>query len=171
MVIKLFLVRHGETDMSYLKKYPHQDRNVPLNQNGINQIEQVGHYLQNKNFKKIVTDNTLRTLHSSRIIAGFQKEPISEIKIESKLTNKESISNIKKNIVDLLKIIEKEDKNSNICWVCHGKIIKVIYYLMEYSEFPEEITKLSWCYYGGISCLEFINEKWNTKYWGKKIED
>ena len=46
---------------------------------------------------------------------------------------------------------------------------------MEYSEFPEEITKLSWCYYGGISSLEFINEKWNTKYWEKrkkkKIED
>lgn len=171
MVIQLFLVRHGETDMSYLKKYPLQNRNVPLNQNGIKQIEQVSRYLQNKNFKKIVTDNTLRTLQSSRIIADLQKPSISTIDIEPRLTNKENTSNIKKNIVDLLKVIEDEYTNSNVCWVCHGKIIKIIYYLMEYSQFPEEITKLSWCYYGGIHCLEFTNDKWNTKYWGKKIED
>lgn len=171
MVIQLFLVRHGETDMSYQKKNPLQNRDIPLNQIGIKQIKSVSRYLRSKNFKKIVSDNTLRTLQSSRIIANSQVPFISTIEIEPRLSNKENISTIRKNIMDLLKEIEDMNTNTNICWVCHGKIIKIIYYLMNYSEFPKEIIKLSWCYYGGIHCLEFTNNKWNTKYWGKKIED
>lgn len=171
MPTQLFLVRHGETDMSYLQKHPLQNRDVSLNQNGVNQIEKVSLYLQDKHLKKVVSDNTLRTLQTSRIIGDLQIPPISKIEIEPRLTNKESTSNIKKNIINLLKIIEDEDTNSNICWICHGKIIKIIYYLIEYSQFPKEISKLSWCYYGSIHCLEFNNGTWNTKYWGKKIED
>ncbi|MDR0286525.1 MAG: histidine phosphatase family protein [Clostridiales bacterium] len=78
--MKIYLLRHGETDWSKEGRLQgHTD--IPLNNNGINQIEAVGNYFVNSGVKidVIISSPLIRAFKSAEIIAertGYPKDYI-----------------------------------------------------------------------------------------------
>ena len=170
MVNKIYIIRHGLTDISCVTKTPEQDRNLNLNNIGVQQMIKVGQYLQDCNINKIYTDDCKRTIESSQIIVEqLAQSPI--VLIDNYLSNKDVHNNFKANIQELLDRVIKDKNENNICWITHGRIIKLIYHYIKNNGFPEEIPKLSWCNYGCINCIEVKDGKISEVYFGKIIED
>lgn len=70
MVTKIYLIRHGETEGAETKRYKgHID--VPLSENGIEQIKRVAKYLEGAGFlNSIYCSDLSRAVKSAEIIAG-----------------------------------------------------------------------------------------------------
>ena len=166
MVNKIYIVRHGVTNCSKIPKTPIQNRDLELNIEGIQQIVSVGKYLKDCENNTIYTDESKRTIESSQIIAE-QLNEMPKIVIDNRLSNKDINNNYKCNIRRLFNQVIQDKNDVNICWVTHGRIIKLIYYYIQNNGFPENIPKLTWCDYGCISCIEVKDKKIQPIYFGK----
>jgi broad specificity phosphatase PhoE len=74
MVTTLYLVRHGETEGSEVKRYK-GSINVPLSEKGIEQMEQVAKYL-NRSYKSYKTYNGLKAVYCSPLIRALKSAEI-----------------------------------------------------------------------------------------------
>lgn len=151
---KLFIIRHGLTDMCQRPKFPNQNRDVYLSLEGIQQVENVSNYLSNYNLDYIYTSNFKRTIQSSEIVLQYQKNKNCKIIIDNRLSNKDELQNFKSNIINFLEeLFENKDKLF-ISIITHGRILKLIYYYLKNDFFPSEIPKLNWCNYGSLTLVE-----------------
>ncbi|WP_333652715.1 alpha-ribazole phosphatase [Dissulfurispira sp.] len=74
MVTTLYLVRHGETEGSEVKRYK-GSIDVPLSKKGIRQMEQVAKYL-NRSYKSYKTYNGLKAVYCSPLIRALKSAEI-----------------------------------------------------------------------------------------------
>ncbi len=154
MFKKLYIIRHGLTSMCQEPKYPNQNRDVYLSQEGIQQMENVSNYLGNHNLDYIYTSNFKRTLQSSEIILKYQKNKNCKIIIDNRLSNKDDLNNFKSNIVSFLEELFQNNDKLFISIITHGRILKLIYYYLKNDFFPLDIPKLKWCNYGSLTLVE-----------------
>jgi alpha-ribazole phosphatase len=68
-MVKIHLIRHGETDGNVEKR--HQNSLTPLNENGLNQAAQVSEKLKNIKFSAIYSSPFKRTLQTAEEIAKY----------------------------------------------------------------------------------------------------
>lgn len=81
--MKLYLVRHGETDWNKENKVLGRT-DIPLNEKGIQQAEQTAEILKNKRFDSIYVSPLSRAAETGRIIVGKQ-QGTKEVIIEDAL--------------------------------------------------------------------------------------
>ena len=74
--MKICLIRHGETDWNIIGKLQGRE-DIPLNKNGIKQINDVAKYLRHNNWKIIISSPLSRAIMSAKIIS----KEIGNIKI------------------------------------------------------------------------------------------
>lgn len=74
MVKTLYLIRHGETEGSEVKRYK-GNIDVPLSEKGIKQVEQVAKYL-NRSYKSHKSCNGLEAVYSSPLIRALRSAEI-----------------------------------------------------------------------------------------------
>ncbi|AHI55628.1 alpha-ribazole phosphatase [Listeria ivanovii] len=74
----LVLVRHGETDMNLEKRYGGQT-DVPLNDIGKRQMQQLKEKLANYTFDLVVTSDLVRVKESAAILSGAKKVHFPEL--------------------------------------------------------------------------------------------
>jgi alpha-ribazole phosphatase len=71
--MKLILTRHGETDFNIARRYQGQS-DVPLNQNGIRQAEQIAKRLSAEKIDFICSSDLSRAFETARRIASLQEQ-------------------------------------------------------------------------------------------------
>ncbi len=76
--MKIYIVRHGETDLNKEKKLMGQRMNNGLNSNGINQANEFAKDISEENFDVIFTSPLKRAYQTAQIIADKIKVPILE---------------------------------------------------------------------------------------------
>ncbi|MDD4351847.1 MAG: histidine phosphatase family protein [Candidatus Gracilibacteria bacterium] len=78
--MKLFLVRHGETDWNVNQLFQGQT-DVPLNENGLSQAEDLAFKLKDEGFDAIFSSDLQRALATATIINGYHDLKIQETKL------------------------------------------------------------------------------------------
>jgi len=152
--MKIYLVRHGETDYNR-KKLLMGQMDIPMNELGIKQAYKLTKALENKGITSIYSSDLSRALKTAEIIGDrlnlqitsikefrehslggldgtewteeleeMPKEEFEKLMIEIKAENLDSFYN---RVWDkFLEIIEKHTSEENILFVMHGGCIRVI---------------------------------------------
>jgi broad specificity phosphatase PhoE len=127
--MSIYIVRHGITDACGLEpvngKKPNKD--VPLSETGREQILETCQYIP-QSVTKIYTSPTLRTLETADIIktkVGLLAPILSDHRLKNKVESEDASyqNNIKEFLHDILPF-------ENIVIVTHGRIIKMLYSLI-----------------------------------------
>ena len=173
----IYLIRHGQTDWNLNRKLQGQT-DIPLNQNGRNQAEQVSEEVSKLKIDKIISSDLLRAKETAEIInkkvgakITYDKR-IREINYGDhegkylKVLNDEDCnmfnyypekihSETRKQVYDRVKSFLREIKDDgNVLIVTHGGIMKMmLYYANNRENFDMET-------YSNFSLRYFIN---NTK--------
>lgn len=139
--MKIYLVRHGITaDCLSDKK---QSLDCPLNDLGISQIIKI-----NIKTDFIYVSPTRRTIESGKIIC-----PDAKIKVDNRLYNKkrniEHYTNELRSILDEVKSLD-----TDIIIVTHGRIIKMIYSILEFNYIDTNFTDRLSMEYASVSLIE-----------------
>lgn len=152
----IFVFRHGLTSMCNVEKTPNQVRDVHMTSEGVKQVHQSVSNISN--IDVIFCSNTLRTIETAEIIANKFN---SEILCDARLNNKD---NYIENTYKFIKEVSTTYKNKNVCIVTHGRIIKLIRYIMENDFVPmsNEIKQLPGCEYGNYIALKHKEYMVNT---------
>ena len=66
-VLKLYIVRHGETEWNVIKRFQGQ-LNTPLTEKGMEKLKETGKNLENVLFEEVYTSELERTVNSAEII-------------------------------------------------------------------------------------------------------
>ena len=66
-ILKLYIVRHGETEWNVIKRFQGQ-LNTPLTEKGIEKLKETGKKLEDVTFEEIYTSELERTVNSAEII-------------------------------------------------------------------------------------------------------
>lgn len=77
MSTKLILIRHGETDWTYQKRYC-SSTDIDLNETGRNQAEQLSEILRREKVYMVYSSDMKRTLQFTRIV--FKDTPVEEVR-------------------------------------------------------------------------------------------
>ena len=64
----IYLVRHGQTDWNIEKKHTQGHTDIPLNENGKKQAEQLAQSISNLKIDKIISSDLLRAKETAEII-------------------------------------------------------------------------------------------------------
>jgi broad specificity phosphatase PhoE len=86
-LVKVILVRHGETDWNKVRRIQGSDSDTPLSETGKRQAEEVALKLKSEKIQAIYSSPLQRALHTARAIAGYhnlevQTNPdLKEIKV------------------------------------------------------------------------------------------
>ena len=162
--MKICLVRHGETDWNKIGKLQgHTD--IELNKRGILQANVCADYLSNTPFDLIITSPLKRAKQTAEIIAEKKCLPLIEMQQfiernygdaegmteEARLkkfpdlqyTNQESKEDLRTRVMNGLRQIQKEHKESNIILVAHGAVINSILAILSNNEIGSGKTKLA----------------------------
>jgi len=162
--LKICLVRHGETDWNKIGKLQgHTD--IELNKRGILQANVCADYLSNTPFDLIITSPLKRAKQTAEIIAEKKCLPLIEMQQfiernygdaegmteEARLkkfpdlqyTNQESKEDLRTRVMNGLRQIQKEHKESNIILVAHGAVINSILAILSNNEIGSGKTKLA----------------------------
>lgn len=157
--MRLYVVRHGETDYNKERKIQGHI-NIPLNENGKNQAIKVRDDLKNKHIDLIITSPLDRAFTTAFIISdgkipivkdkrlkerylgtleGANVEKYDRFKYNDMILNfteenVESVRDVYNRVGSLLRNIDKYNKN-NILLVTHSGIMNSIYYY--FNELPE----------------------------------
>lgn len=157
--MRLYVVRHGETDYNKERKIQGHI-NIPLNENGKNQAIKVRDDLKNKHIDLIITSPLDRAFTTASIISdgkipivkdkrlkerylgtleGANVEKYDRFKYNDMILNfteenVESVRDVYNRVGSLLRNIDKYNKN-NILLVTHSGIMNSIYYY--FNELPE----------------------------------
>lgn len=75
-MIKLYMARHGETDLN-IKKVYYGWLDVALNKNGINQCESLRESLAHINFDLVISSTLSRAIDSAKLVSGNSFENIN----------------------------------------------------------------------------------------------
>jgi len=127
--MSIYIVRHGITDACGLEpvngKKP--NKNVPLSETGREQILEASQYIPQL-VKKIYTSPMLRTIETAEIIktkVGLLAPILPDLRLKNKVESEDASyqNNIKEFIKDL-------SPSENIVIVTHGRIIKMLYSLI-----------------------------------------
>lgn len=84
MSIKLYLMRHGETEWNKEKRFQGQ-LDSPLTKEGIKKIEETGEKLKNTNFYKVYTSEMGRAINTAKILLEKNENKNVEMKKNEKL--------------------------------------------------------------------------------------
>lgn len=76
--MKLLLTRHGETEWNVIRRYQGQS-DVPLNQTGIRQAEQLAKRLSTEKIDAIYASDLCRAVDTAQIIQNAQEHKITEV--------------------------------------------------------------------------------------------
>lgn len=151
--MKIYYVRHGQTDWNLAKKMQGGQTERPLNETGIKQAEETRKKLENINYDIVICSPMNRAKQTSDIIVQGKKveiitderlrerklgelegNPITE-ECEQKIWNYELNASIKggenlhefgKRILEFLKEIKEKYKDKTVLIVAHGGVAKVI---------------------------------------------
>lgn len=80
--MKLLLVRHGETDWNLAHRYQGQS-DIPLNQRGVQQAEQLARRLSNEKINALYSSDLSRALETAKYVANMY-EPALAIQSDSR---------------------------------------------------------------------------------------
>lgn len=80
--MKVYLVRHGQTDTNIERKY--NFRNEDINENGIKQAEELRDKIKDMDFDVIYCSPLLRARHTADIINSKNKEIITDNRLEER---------------------------------------------------------------------------------------
>lgn len=155
---KIFgLIRHGETDWNLMRRMQGQE-NIPLNENGIRQANDLGHliFAMNAGWDVIVSsplDRALRTAQTiselnqiSRVIiyqqfmerdfglaSGLTRAQMHEKFPTGHVPDQESLEDLTMRVISGLNQIFLEIPHDKILLVTHGEVLRVIYRLIGHS--------------------------------------
>lgn len=190
MVLKIYLIRHGETDFNKQNKEWGQDNELPLNDWGIIQSNKLAERLRNIKFDKLFSSDLKRAVQTSRVISDLcnievildkrlreynpgEVDPSSEKwidKYKELLNSGMSKYDIRpfggENIWDLIKRTDSflkdiEKENRTIVIISHSGVNAAIINLSQKREKNEfQKIKQDNCC---INILEFSEGKWKIK--------
>lgn len=139
--MKIYLVRHGTTADCLCDKK--QGLDTPLNELGKKQIEKI-----NIKTDLIYVSPTRRTIESAKIIC-----PDTKIKVDNRLYNKkrdlEHYTNELRSFLNEIKTLD-----TDVMVVTHGRIIKMIYSILEFNYINTNFTNSLDMEYGSVSIIE-----------------
>jgi len=188
--MRICIIRHGETNWNNEKKIQGRE-NIPLNQNGINQVKDTINYLKKHNWKFIITSPLSRARISAEIISS----EIGNIEIIKELdfverdfgnisgltineANKlfpdgiwkgiESSETLQNRAVSSLKKYIKLCDGENIIIVSHGGTINSILSFLSNNEIGTGKTSLE---NACITLLEKNGEQINIVFFNKKASE
>ncbi len=148
----IYLVRHGQTDWNVLKKRQGH-ANIPLNEEGIKQANNLKEELKDIKFDYVFTSPLDRAFETAKIVSetnpiiddrliernngkleGLTADEIAKLKEDSNYSDElyeaESINDLQKRAEDFIKDILDKYPNKNILIVTHvGLIINIRCYL------------------------------------------
>jgi broad specificity phosphatase PhoE len=78
-LLKIFLVRHGETDWNMIRRIQGGASDIPLNEKGKKQAEGVAVRLKSEPIKAIYSSPLQRALHTAQAIARYHDLPIETL--------------------------------------------------------------------------------------------
>lgn len=149
--MKLFLVRHGQTDWN-LKNLLQGRTDIPLNENGKNQALEVKEKLKNIKFDICISSPLIRTIETSKIITNldiiidkriieremgclegknynlYHKNNYYDFKLNSNEYGVESVKELFKRAEEFLNDIKEKYNDKTVLVVSHGAIIRVLHY-------------------------------------------
>lgn len=151
--MKIYYVRHGQTDWNLARKMQGGQTERKLNETGIKQAEETRKKLENINYDLVICSPMERAQQTANIIIkgknipiltderlrerklGYMEgNPITEdcekqiwdYKLDYKIENGESLSEFEQRILDFIQDIKKKYDNKTILIIAHGGIAKVI---------------------------------------------
>ena len=140
--MKLYVIRHGNTDSNRLDIYNGKLLNEDINDIGIKQAQEASKKIKNLNLDLIICSPLLRTRHTCDIINSNKIKVIYDDRIEERncgvLTNTK-IDNFYYteywNYYSKVKI-DKKYRGQNILLVTHGGVARAIHFY--FNELPED---------------------------------
>ncbi len=179
--MKIYLVRHGETDWNKERRLQ-GNKDIPMNSHGISQMERVGVYMADSDYRidTFISSPLQRARMSAEIIAsriGYEKsriiiEPLftersfgtaegmirtAEMCLDDGKYGEESVEELCKRAADGVKKYMAE-KSGNVLLVAHGAILKAVIVALAQGEiaYNDSSGKIV---QGGILCVEYERGK------------
>ena len=160
--MKLYVIRHGETNSNVLGIYNGSLLDEDINHNGINQAIEASKIVKNLDIDLIICSPLLRTRHtcdlinSNHINVTYDKRieerncgSLTNTKIDNfyyteywnyyskvRIDNLETIPELFKRAYSFLDEIKEKYKNKNILLVTHGGVARAIYFY--FNELPKD---------------------------------
>lgn len=184
--MNIYLVRHGETDWNKEGRLQGQ-RDIPMNQYGILQMERIGAYMANGGYgiDKIISSPLQRARMGAAIIAsriGYGEneiivEPLliersfgdaegmvwtAEVCLDDGKFKEESVSELCKRAAEGIKKYAVEE-NGNILIVSHGAILKAVIVELTHGKITYYDNSVSIAQ-GGISYIKYEGEQYAIKW-------
>ncbi len=151
--MKIYYVRHGQTDWNLARKMQGGQTERNLNETGIKQAEETKNKLQNIKYDMVICSPMNRAKQTAEIIINgkdmpiifderlrerklgeLEGNPITEAcekqiwdyPLDYKINGGESLSEFEERILDFLRDIKKKYNDKTILIIAHGGIAKVI---------------------------------------------
>lgn len=151
--MKVYYVRHGQTDWNFARKMQGGGTEKDLNETGLNQAEETRKELENVNYDIVIrspmhrAEQTAEIINQGRNVPIIVDERMRERKLgeleghpitdemESRIWNYElnapinggeSLHEFEKRILDFLEDIKQKYKDKTVLIVAHGGVAKVI---------------------------------------------
>ena len=167
--MKVYIVRHGVTDACGLVSVDNikPNKDVSLSTTGIEQVHGILDSLP-KTITKIFTSPTIRTIETSQIIADYcttKPEIIEDLRIKNKVVVMDSSYTI--NITSFLEDLSTY-KDKEVVLVTHGRIIKMMYSLLNLGKIDCEFMDKLDLDYASVFLMErnssnqFKFPQWNS---------
>ena len=143
--MKLYVIRHGNTDSNRLDIYNGKLLNEDINNIGIKQAQEASKKIKNLNLDLIICSPLLRTRHTCDIINSNKIKVIYDDRIEerncgvltnTKIDNLETVPELFKRVNLFLDEIKKKYRGQNILLVTHGGVARAIHFY--FNELPED---------------------------------
>lgn len=143
--MKLYVIRHGNTDSNRLDIYNGKLLNEDINNIGIKQAQEASKKIKNLNLDLIICSPLLRTRHTCDIINSNKIKVIYDDRIEerncgvltnTKIDNLETVPELFKRVNLFLDEIKKKYSGQNILLVTHGGVARAIHFY--FNELPED---------------------------------
>ena len=143
--MKLYVIRHGNTDSNRLGIYNGKLLNEDINNIGIKQAQEASKKIKNLNLDLIICSPLLRTRHTCDIINSNKIKVIYDDRIEerncgvltnTKIDNLETVPELFKRVNLFLDEIKKKYRGQNILLVTHGGVARAIHFY--FNELPED---------------------------------
>ncbi len=187
-MIKIYIIRHAETERNQIKKsssgFDALNKNSALNDDGIFQAMKVGEYFKHTcEINAIYCSPVLRSFKTAELIFQFMKNSDTGIYFDERLYNFNISKDKKKLKDDLLELIESihkkfEGSDKNILFVTHNHIIDVLHKFFVNMASDEELYsaskyKVDNC---SISCVHVSKKpdsdkfEFHVEYWDKTIK-
>ncbi len=160
--MKLYVIRHGQTDSNILNIYNGNLLDEDINDVGIMQAKKAAKVIKNLNIDLIICSPLLRAKHTCEIINTNNIKVIYDKRIQErncgsltntkhdsfyydeywnyyskiKVNNLESVPELFKRIHSFLDEIKEKYKDKNILLVTHGGVARAIYFY--FNELPKD---------------------------------